>query len=82
MNRNSRNMRGKRNKKIENQKDKTFYKKTLSSLLILIFALMLFEISLAITFLFISSITAYLFIFANKKLIEELELISITSIEN
>lgn len=55
---------------------------TITNILILIFALMLFEISPAITFLFISSITAYLFIFANKKLIEELELLSITSIEN
>ena len=39
MKRNSRNTRGKRNRRIEKQKDKNFDKKTISSLLILIFAL-------------------------------------------
>lgn len=48
----------------------------ITNILIFLAALVLFEISPAVTFLFITSLLAFLFVFSNRFLIEELETIS------
>ncbi len=45
----------------------------ITNILILVAALVLFEISPALTFLFISSLVAFVFVFANRFLLEELQ---------
>lgn len=48
----------------------------ITNVLIFLVALVLFEISPAVTFLFITSLLAFLFVFSNRLLIHELEVIS------